>query len=231
MANQEPDYQKPRTIDELKAWYAAAHLPPEHVTRFFIGKNIKEPRAFGIYQEGDRFIVYKNKDDGSRAVRYHGPDEAYAVNELWQRLRAEIHNQKARNQKGISAPVPLRDRLISCSIVIITLALIAILSYPMLKAIWEAPNTGYYRYDDAWYYYDSGWYGYSDYWYPLDEPTVFADNWDDYYESSYYRSDYADYDLVDFKTTEYYELHISSDDSWSSSDSWDSGSTDWSSDW
>ena len=45
--------------------------------RFFIGEDFREARAFGIYKAGEnRFVVYKNKSDGSRAVRYDGPDEA-----------------------------------------------------------------------------------------------------------------------------------------------------------
>lgn len=89
----------PKTIEELKQWYADRHLPPQEVTRFFIGIDYKEPRAFGIYKDGGKFIVYKNKDDGSRAIRYSGEDEAYAVNELYLKLKSEILNQKARNQK------------------------------------------------------------------------------------------------------------------------------------
>ena len=85
----------PTTIEQLKQWYVDHHLPPEETTRFFIGKNIKEPKAFGIYKDdsGD-FIVYKNKADGSRAVRYQGGDESYAVNELYQKLKDEIARQK-----------------------------------------------------------------------------------------------------------------------------------------
>ena len=50
---------------------------------FFLGQDIREPRAFGIYQDADGlFVVYKNKANGERAVRYRGRDEAYAVNEL-----------------------------------------------------------------------------------------------------------------------------------------------------
>ena len=71
----------PRTIEELKEWYMARKLPPESVTRFFIGKNVEEPKAFGIYKDGSNFIVYKNKADGSRAIRYKGTDEDYAVND------------------------------------------------------------------------------------------------------------------------------------------------------
>lgn len=88
----------PKTIEELKAWYEARHLPPPEVTRFFIGVDYKEPRAFGIYKEGNKCIVYKNKDDGTRAIRYQGEDEAYAVNEIFLKLKSEILNQKARNQ-------------------------------------------------------------------------------------------------------------------------------------
>ncbi len=87
----------PKTIEELKNWYVARNLPPEETTRFFIGKDIKEPRAFGIFEENGTFTVYKNKSDGSRAVRYKGSDEAYAVNELYLRLKEEILNQKQRN--------------------------------------------------------------------------------------------------------------------------------------
>ena len=90
--------KQPQTIEELQKWYTAMKLPAEEVTRFFIGKDIKEPRAFGIYNDADGdFVVYKNKSDGSRAVRYQGTDEAYAVNEIYQRLKEEIVNQKDHN--------------------------------------------------------------------------------------------------------------------------------------
>ena len=101
----------PQTIEELKDWYRARNLPPEETTRFFIGKNIKEARAFGIYEENGQYIVYKNKGDGSRAIRYQGTDEAYAVNELYLKLKEEILHQKSLNiakrnkrQSGYSRP-------------------------------------------------------------------------------------------------------------------------------
>ena len=54
--------QTPKTIEELKQWYVNHHLPPEETTRFFIGRNYQQPRAFGIYQnEKGEFIVYKKK--------------------------------------------------------------------------------------------------------------------------------------------------------------------------
>ena len=95
--------KKPRTIDELEQWYRDRNLPPSEVTRFFIGLNYTEPKAFGIYKNelGD-FVVYKNKADGSRAIRYEGKDEEYAVNELYQKLKDEIVNQKYLNQHNYS---------------------------------------------------------------------------------------------------------------------------------
>ena len=60
----------PKTIAELQQWYQDRHLPPYETTRFFIGINYKKPKAFGIYQDGDQFIVYKNKANGERAIRY-----------------------------------------------------------------------------------------------------------------------------------------------------------------
>lgn len=87
----------PRTIAQLQSWYVARKLPPENVTRFFIGKDIREPKAFGIYQKGNNFVVYKNKANGQRAVRYEGTDEAYAVNEIYMKLKEEILRQKNLN--------------------------------------------------------------------------------------------------------------------------------------
>ena len=89
----------PTTIEELQIWYKEHNLPPEETTRFFIGKDIKEPRAFGVYKEEStgNFVVYKNKSTGDRAIRYEGKDEAYAVNELYLKLKEEIQNQKQIN--------------------------------------------------------------------------------------------------------------------------------------
>ncbi len=95
---------QPLTIEELQKWYRDHGLPSYETTRFFIGINYKQPRAFGIYKKanGD-CVVYKNKDNGERAIRYEGSDEAYAVNEIYQRLKQEIIQQKKASigkQKG-----------------------------------------------------------------------------------------------------------------------------------
>ena len=87
-----PTITEPRTIEELKLYCAEKHMPLERM-RFFLDQDYREPRAFGIYRDGDEFVVYKNKADGSRAVRYRGRDEAYAVRELYEKLLDECHQR------------------------------------------------------------------------------------------------------------------------------------------
>ena len=231
--------EQPKTIEELKAWYTAHHLPPEEITRFFIGKNITEPKAFGIYRDGNGdFVVYKNKSTGERAIRYKGADEKYAVNELYQRLKAEIADQKG-NRPASTQPMSAMDtsykkqkRKKGCLIAIIIFVVLA-----LLTAIFgnDAPN-GYYKYNGTeyyhqgskWYYYDQG----SNDWYPSNEKIDITDkNAKDY--------QYYNHQGKTFEESTWYDSGSHSDDSswdndsdWDSgSDSWDSGGTDWDSDW
>lgn len=118
----------PKTIEDLKSWYKARKLPDEHITRFFIGKDIKEPKAFGIYQDGSDYVVYKNKADGSRSIRYQGKDEAYAVNELYMKLKSEILRQrslsvsKGKSLKPDNIPAPLK--IAGASAIFISMAIL-----------------------------------------------------------------------------------------------------------
>ena len=101
----------PKTIEELKAFCAAHHLPLEQM-RFFLGEDYRGPRAFGVYKDGEgNFVVYKNKSDGSRAIRYRGTDEAYAVNELYQKMKSEISNQRARQIGAVRAGHEALERI------------------------------------------------------------------------------------------------------------------------
>ena len=79
----------PETIEQLQEYCAERGMPLLKM-RFFIGEDFPEPKAFGIFQalDGD-YVVYKNKADGSRAIRYKGGDQAYAVHEILQKLREE----------------------------------------------------------------------------------------------------------------------------------------------
>lgn len=231
--------EQPKTIEELQAWYVAHHLPPEEITRFFIGKNITEPKAFGIYRDGNGdFVVYKNKSNGERAVRYKGADEKYAVNELYQRLKAEIADQKTNNPKTPQQPVAdnsykKRKKKKGCLIAIIIFVVLCILT-----AIFDnsAPN-GYYNYKGTQYYHQgSSWYYYDkekDDWYKSYEEVDITDkNAKDYQIQTHTGKD--------FEESEWYSSgnHSDDNDDWdtdsdwdSDSDSWSSSSTDWDSDW
>ncbi len=102
----------PKTIEQLRHWYKINKLPPEEVTHFFIGKDIKEPLASGIYEEYGNFVVYKNKSDGTRVIRYEGTDEAYAVNEVYLRLKEEIFNHISVNIGSETSASARRSRML-----------------------------------------------------------------------------------------------------------------------
>lgn len=249
----------PETIEELKQWYIDRNLPPETTTRFFIGTNYKGARAFGIYQDDEtgEFVVYKNKGDGSRAIRYQGRDEKHAVQELYLKLKEEIANQKANNGHNVNrsygssynnygahrnypgrrielySPSNIMS-MISIFFVVIVLAISVSISI-------FSPKRGYYLYHGDYYYYQNGsWYGYKNYngWNRATADKELKKHYRDYYQSYDYSSYY---DVDDFKYTSYYVEPSSSSSSsssswdsssdWDSSDSWDSGSTDWDSDW
>ena len=250
----------PKTIEELQQWYADRGLPSYETTRFFIGVDYKKPRAFGIYKGDDgNFVVYKNKDNGERAVRYKGNDEAYAVNELFMRLKQEIIQQKSlQNSKGQLNQSNEREsffsnikKLIMLGSIISVGFFVVIMIIGFLVMIFDhSPSKGYYNYGGNTYYNisgdsDSGWYYYDSYddWTPIDASSVPAEiketpSANDFF----YTPDWdSETQITDFESTEMYQeyqeanTYSSSDDSsdydWGSSDSWDSDFTDWGSDW
>ena len=166
---------QPTTVEELKMWYVSNGLPPEDVTRFFIGVDYKEPKAFGIYKDENsgNFVVYKNKADGSRAVRYEGTDEAYAVNELYLRLKQEILQQKANNLKNASGSDSSGSNssgtkggksggkknnlfLIICFLIFLSPVLFAGIFFMVgVGMAVNEPNEGYYQKDGIIYYHST----------------------------------------------------------------------------
>ena len=235
----------PKTIDELRQFCAARNLPLAKM-RFFLGEDYRGARAFGIFQDEEgNFVVYKNKSDGSRAVRYRGKDEAYAVNELYQKLRSEVMNQREHNarqqSKGVpgTRPAKKRKKLLSARNLFLLFFLVLLLFYA-ISAL-RSPRKGYYRYNggyyynqlDDWYYYDGDLLE----WVPAIVDEELSGNYRDYYESYSYS---GDYDIDDFSDSGYYVESSSSrwrsdwddDDDWDwGSDDWDSGWSDWDSDW
>lgn len=226
--------QVPTTIQELEVWYRNHNLPSYEVTRFFIGIDYKEPKAFGIYKDEQtgKFIVYKNKDTGERKIRYEGKDEKYAVNELYMKLKEEILNQKSLNHnKHTYSKLLIRTVIVTTLLPIISILLVLLL-------VSMAPKRGYYNINNQEYYYVGGdWYVYNNDWVSTSKPD-YSGNLNDYYDGYSYDSSGSYTDITTSSVyDESWDTSSSSDDdwdsdsSWDSSDSWDSGSTDWSSDW
>ena len=228
----------PKTIEELKEYCAERGMPLLRM-RFFIGEDYREPRAFGIYRDGGDVVVYKNKADGTRAIRYRGPDEAFGVNELFQKLLQECHN------RGIypdGKPVPSRSgggrrskKSGQSTFVLAFLVLwFGILAVGTLFNMINHRHDGYYQFNTGrvYYHYGSDWYyTYDDnnagYWYEAYSPPV--SDYEDYYLGDDFQSDWG---VSNFKNSSTWnsiqESHSSSSSDY---DSWDSGDTDWDSDW
>ncbi len=240
---------RPRTIAQLQDWYKARNLPPASVTRFFIGENCTEAKAFGVYQnESGEFVVYKNKADGTRAIRYQGGDEEYAVNELYLKLKDEIVHQKNLNRnssRSVTGSSTATTGQKAKAIMAIVVFLIFAISFTNIinslfyrfgtgkhNGYYEYNNDVYYHRDDDWYIYDTS-YGYSDNgilmaggWQPVNygsqhypDAKVIESNYDDYYVSRNWTSSLNASDWTD---SSYYS-NYSSDWSSDSDYDWDSG--------
>ena len=256
--NQKKD-KAPKTIEELREWYKARNLPPEETTRFFIGKDIKEARAFGIYKdEHGEFVVYKNKADGTRAIRYKGKDEAYAVNELYQKLKDEIVHQKNLSASRKSSSYrsssyrggnPIMRFIVTRPIAAVVVAIMIVGTLMSIVKGVRGVHNGYYYYNDRTYYdyygtwlvYEAPYYddydSYSNEWTVTEKPFS-GNQYDDYFVSEDWNNNIP---ASDFEDSTYYEEHHSSssdsnwssdsDYDWDSGSDWDSGGSDWDSDW
>lgn len=244
--------KRPMTIEELRQWYIDRHLPPEDVTRFFIGKDIREPKAFGIYKNNmGEFVVYKNKANGERAVRYQGRDEAFAVGELLNRLKEEILLRKGKKgtapltgnssgsahlQQGYdssnkgNAFENLRDGCSmggsrkGCFLGGIIAAILAVFVAIFGSGV---PN-GYYHYQDNYYYHlGSSWFIYNmltSEW----SPTTSLDEWITDENEEQYRTN--SFNGSRFEETGWYEEYYSSNSSSDDNDSdydWDDDDDSW----
>lgn len=166
----------PETIEDLKRFCQDHNVPLESL-RFFIGEDYREPKAYGIYRDAasGNVVVYKNKADGTRAVRYRGDDEAYAVNEIWEKMRSEIANQrnyqarKAAAAGGGRAPkgggnAPRRRtvwQVVRRTGLGLLIAFFALGFVGCVYSVLTSPDTGYYTYGDAPYYLQGDdWYRY-----------------------------------------------------------------------
>ena len=216
----------PRTIGELQA-FCAAHRLPLGEMRFFIGEDYRGARAFGIFKdENGVCTVYKNKADGSRSVRYRGTDEAYAVQEIYRKLKEEIQNQR-RHMRGAGevpertyAAPPKRSGGGSNSLAVIVWVIIAlaVLSFILSGmrgrsfSFRDGPGYSIVLPGGSGSYHDDYDYGGNTY-STGDSGSTGSSSWDSDWDSDW-EDDWND-----------------SDWDWDSGDSWDSDWTDWDSDW
>lgn len=223
----------PRTIGELRQYCQERNMPLLRM-RFFIGEDFREPRAFGIYEDNGRYIVYKNKSDGTRAVRYQGSDEEHAVEELFQKLLEECHMRGIYpDGKPEQGAVKAKKRNQALKAFFTSFAVILVLTFGTCGySLYAHRNDGYYQFHDStvYYHYGDDWYcdsGYYD-WVETDPPAYEGDV-SEYFLGEDYTSDWG---VSDFRESALYEeLHESSSSSSSDYDSWDSSDTDWDSDW
>ena len=240
----------PRTIAELEAFCERHELPLAKM-RFFIGMDYPGAKAFGIYRDGDgSFVVYKNKADGSRAVRYRGPDEAFAVKEIFDKLKEEATNQRRRvaaartpgyaaseaqtrnpynSAESFGVQRTKKKRHVILGVIIAVAAAITIARSAVALAArphHPRPANGYYHYGGDYYYsQNSNWYLYDDDgWYPISVADELLDNSEDYYASYSYSDGYG---VSDFAESDYYTSYSdyssssSYDDDWDDDDDWD----------
>lgn len=246
-APSEQGLKKPQTIQELRD-FAAAHKLPLNKMRVHIGEDYGNPRAYGIFQTEDgSFVVYKNKADGSRSIRYRGPDEAHAVSELYLKMQELVRQQKARQaekarQAANNRPSAAERSRSSCYskkvswldklkknfwIYLIILAVCLGIWYVVQRNL--SPKRGYYRYDNGYYYYQgSSWYHYSDFsdsWYPVSADSELRSNYGEYYQSGGYSDSYG---VDDFSDSSYYDPgSYDRNNGWD----WDDDDDDWDWDW
>ena len=170
-------------------------------------------------------IVYKNKADGSRAIRYRGPDEEHAVNEIYLKLLDECHNRgiypdgkppegsgtRSKKKRGSNAKTILTYVL--CWILFLAFA-VGIRSCGHSKDGYYSTGNGtvYYHYGSDWYYtYDDNSSGY---WY---EANSFPEsNYTDYSLGDSWDSDWG---VSDFKESSTWDAIQESERSDSSSSS------------
>ena len=236
--------RKPKTIYELRAYCAEKRVPLADI-RFFIGEDYREPKAFGIYQDDEgQFVVYKNKADGTRAIRYRGPDEAHAVSEIFEKLNSEVELRRQKKSGGVTRSGGSRSKRKSGPFGsfltfagIATILIVASMIFFAFLAVRNTPRRGYYHYNNDDYYYYNNWYRYDDdEWVPAyDIDEELQEDFRDYRTDTYDGEEmFEDSEWYDYE----YERSQSDDDDdddydWDDDDwdDWDTDDTDWDSDW
>ncbi|MCR5771942.1 MAG: hypothetical protein K6G87_12045 [Butyrivibrio sp.] len=92
----------PVTVDELNDYCRQMDINPYN-SNFFIGSDHIGADAYGIYKDywsGD-FVVYRNEYDGTKVIKYQGPDEALAVETIYEYVQAYLKNPKNKDDDDL----------------------------------------------------------------------------------------------------------------------------------
>ncbi|HCK89216.1 MAG TPA: hypothetical protein DHW39_10530 [Erysipelotrichaceae bacterium] len=243
------------TIDEIKNQAHRLGMPLDKM-RFFPGEDRHDAKCFGIYQDdsGD-FIVYKNKADGSRAVRYRGKDEAKACQIFWDKLEDEIRiRQKERDwwkhqqamasdqeyakefqeeitrRKKQKRKTALKRNLSSIAkpvAIAAGIGLASVLAFSYIRQ--HIPHNGYYTAptQEVYYHQNGSWYLWNNNNWNLYDYDTDYDTWSTWDYSGYTAPEEStDAYFYDFSDSEYYKEPSSH-----SSDYDSDYDSDWSDDW
>ena len=190
------------SIEEFKALFHEFNIEEDKV-RFYIGKYHLSPKAYGIYQIDENYIVYKNKSNGETFIRYKGPSEEEACKELYTKFLQEVSKRKNLSKqynpyhddnysfvkKSNNVNNGKSKKIILFAIILIITINTGIIIYnrnntsskPQIR-YYENNDRYYKKYNDDWYYWDDGlndWYYYS----PVENEYIyFNDITDSYYE-------------------------------------------------
>ena len=217
----------PETIEQLIEFAKQHNLPLEKM-HYHLGENYTGPQAIGIYlnEETGNYIVYKNKTDGTRAVRYEGKDEAYAVNEIYQKMKSDMNHQRTKGPAPQNnAPNNKSGALVKVILAIMVVIVVLVVVSKSARTC-SSPSTstgtgsgyvtdyGSISSDDT----DSSWWSSDN----DDSGSSWWNSNDDDNSSSWWNSDNSSWNNDNWN---------SSDWNWNSSDSWNSGGSDWNSNW
>ena len=209
----------PRTVEELLALCASFEADPA-AYHFYIGEDEKDAVGYGLFVDefGD-YVFYHNHRNQQRSIRYKGRDEAYAVGELYRRMKeARVFYRPVSRQEeggerrhhhshsGQSGRQRRKARRIRLAVAIGAAVVVCCVAAVVLR--WRAlqPKDGYYHCQGRYYYLQQHqWYAYDsvmDNWEKTDaNPTIVA-NHQAYYRSIYY---WEGSPVSDFRDSGYYD--------------------------
>ena len=241
---------------------AEKHSIPLERMRFFIGVNCQEEKCFGIYYDNytEKYIVYKNKNNGERVIRYQGVNEAEAAQIIMDKIVEETnirekdkdwweHQQnlatssdyvkeynkeiKNRNKQSIDFST-IMNGAATTSIILCIIAFVVLLLASLPRFTYQLYKDYQQSSPRTGYYLDDNNYYYFNkgVWYFWNDfEWKKYDGTIDYNNYNYNKNYSSNYQITDFKESDYYiEQNTNSNQTYQPSYDYDYD-YDWSFDW